>query len=189
VRFSIEQGQRLAIIGASGSGKTTIVNLLLRFWDYEIGHIKLDHNELRDYHSDDLRGMISVISQYTHIFNSTIRDNLHLANPAATEEELLNACRLAQLDRFINSLPLGFDTLTGENGLLLSGGERQRLAVARAILKDAPILILDEATANLDAETERQLWKALEEVMVGRTTLIISHRTDIIPEVDKLVYL
>jgi thiol reductant ABC exporter CydC subunit len=189
VKFSIEQGQSLAIIGPSGSGKSTIVNLLLRFWDYEIGHIKLDHNELRDYHSDHLRRMISVISQHTHIFNSTIRDNLHLANPAATEEELLNACRLAQMDRFINSLPLGFDTLTGENGLLLSGGERQRLAVARAILKDAPILILDEATANLDAETERQLWKALEEVMVGRTTLIISHRTDVIPQVDKLVYL
>ncbi len=187
--FSILQGQRLALIGPSGSGKTTILNLLLRFWEYSEGLIRLGANDLHNYHAEDVRNMMSVVSQHTHLFNSTIRDNLYLANPEATEEELHEACRLAQIDPFITGLPRGFDTHVGENGLLLSGGERQRLAIARAILKDAPILILDEATANLDADTERQLWASLEEVMSGRTTIIISHRTAVLPAVDKIVRL
>ena len=187
--FSIEQGQHLAITGPSGSGKSTIVNLLLRFWDYQNGRIELGDHELRCYHAADVRRLISVITQHTHIFNSTIRDNLYLANASATDEDLLRACQIAQLDNFIAQLPSGLDTPTGENGLLLSGGERQRLAIARAILKNAPILILDEATANLDAGTEQLVWYSLEKVMHGRTTLIISHRTNILPKVDCIVEL
>jgi thiol reductant ABC exporter CydC subunit len=187
--FSIHKGQRLALIGPSGSGKTTILNLLLRFWEYDEGHIRLGANDLHDYHAEDVRNMMSVVSQHTHLFNSTIRDNLYLANPEATEGELQEVCRLAQINSFIMGLPQGFDTHIGENGLLLSGGERQRLAIARAILKDAPILILDEATANLDAETEQQLWTSLEKVMIDRTTLIVSHRTTVLPAVDKIVRL
>lgn len=187
--FSLHQGQRLAVIGPSGSGKTTILNLLLRFWEYDEGRIRLGANDLHDYHAEDVRNMMSVVSQHTHLFNSTIRDNLYIANPEASEEELHEACRLAQIDPFIMGLPQELDTHIGENGLLLSGGERQRLAIARAILKNAPILILDEATANLDAETEQQLWASLEKVLIGRTTLIVSHRTAVLPAVDKIVHL
>ncbi len=187
--FTIEQGKRLAVTGPSGSGKSTIVNLLLRFWEYQDGYIELGDSELRSYRAVDVRRLISVITQHTHIFNSTIRDNLYLANASATDEDLLSACQIAQIDNFIAQLPEGLDTPTGENGLMLSGGERQRLAIARAVLKNAPILILDEATANLDADTEQQLWSSLENIMNERTTLIISHRTNILPHVDGILEL
>ncbi len=187
--FHLPSGGRLALAGPSGSGKSTLVNLLLRFWDYDEGQIRLGGRELREYQADDCRQMMAVVSQQTHLFNSTIRDNLYLANPDASEEALDQACRLAQIHTFIQGLPEGYDTLIGENGMLLSGGERQRLAIARAILKDAPILILDEATANLDSVTEKQLWAALDSYMNGRTTLIISHRTAVLPPVDQLIYL
>ncbi len=189
ISFSVAQGQRLALVGPSGSGKTTIINLLLRFWDYEQGQIKLGGSQLREIQAEDVRKSISVISQNTHIFNSTIRDNLYLARPDATDAELLHACQQAQIDHFISQLPLGFDTSTGEHGLLLSGGERQRLAIARAVLKDAPILLLDEATANLDPHTEKEIWLALDRLMNGRTSIIISHRPEVLPKVDQIVHL
>ncbi len=187
--FHLPSGGRLALVGPSGSGKTTVLNLLLRFWDYGEGQIRLGGYELRDYHAGDSRRMMAVVSQHTHLFNSTIRDNLYLANPDASEADLDRACRIAQIYPFIQDLALGYDTLIGENGLLLSGGERQRLAIARAILKDAPILILDEATANLDSVTERKLWAALDDYMNGRTALIISHRTAVLPPVDQIIQL
>ena len=181
LNLSLDHGRRAVIIGSSGTGKSTLVNLLLRFWDYEHGHIRIGGQELKQYQAQDVRKLMSVVSQQTHLFNSTIRDNLYLANPDAGEEELRAACRLAQIDDFIVSLPQGYETWIGENGLLLSGGERQRLAIARAILKDAPILILDEATANLDAITEQKVWAGLDQYMSGRTALIISHQPDKIP--------
>jgi ATP-binding cassette subfamily C protein CydC len=187
--FHLPSGGRLALAGPSRSGESTLVNLLLRFWQYEEGQIRLGGYELRDYQADDCRQMMAVISQHTHLFNSTIRDNLYLAKPDASEEALDHACRLAQIHTFIQELPQGYDTMIGENGLLLSGGERQRLAIARAILKDAPILILDEATANLDSVTEQRFWAALDGHMNGRTTLIISHRTAVLPPVDQLIQL
>ena len=152
------------------------MNLLLRFWDYHEGQITLGGHDLHDYRADDVRALLGVVPQNVHLFNATVRDNLLLANPDATDEQIVDACRQAQLHDFIESLPLKYDTLIGENGLLLSGGERQRLAIARAILKDAPILIFDEATANLDAITEQQLLRSLEPFMAGRTVIIISHR-------------
>ena len=189
LNLSLAQGERVALIGRSGSGKTTLVNLLLRFWDYNHGQIRLGDHELRDYCAQDARQLMGIVSQQTHLFNSTIRDNLYLANPDASDNDLSVACRLAQIDEFILNLPQGYDTWIGENGLLLSGGERQRIAIARAILKDAPILILDEATANLDAITERKVWAGLVEFMVGRTTLIISHKTALLPAVDQQLML
>jgi ATP-binding cassette subfamily C protein CydC len=130
-----------------------------------------------------------VVPQQVYLFNSTIQDNLLLANPDATDEEIYEACRQAELHDFILSLPLGYDTLIGENGLLLSGGERQRLAIARLILKNAPILILDEATANLDATTERKVMRSLEKFMVGRTVLMISHRPASTASADQIIVL
>jgi ABC-type multidrug transport system fused ATPase/permease subunit len=189
VSFIIPAGSRIAIVGSSGSGKSTIVNLLLRFWDCREGRITLAGRELRDHRADEVREVLGVVPQNVHLFNATLRDNLLLANPEATEEQIAEACRQAQLHDFIQSLPLKYDTLVGENGLLLSGGERQRLAIARAILKDAPILILDEATANLDAVTEQQLLQSLEAFMANRTVIIISHRPTVWSGVDQIVRL
>jgi ATP-binding cassette subfamily C protein CydC len=187
--FTFPAGSRSAIVGSSGSGKSTIVNLLLRFWDYHEGQITIGGNDLRAYRADDARALLGVVPQTIHLFNATIADNLLLANPDATVEQIVDACRQAQLHDFIAGLPLKYDTLIGENGLLLSGGERQRLAIARAILKNAPILILDEATANLDAITAQQLLKSLAAFMIGRTVIIISHRRTVIEHVDQVIEL
>lgn len=169
-------GQCLALIGPSGAGKTSLVNLLLRFWDYQEGEIQLGGQDLRSYRVDDLREMIAVVSQQTYLFNGTVQDNLWLANPDASEAEIAEVCQKVHLEDFINKLPQGYQTMIGENGMLLSGGERQRLAIARALLKDSPILILDEVTTNLDAITVEGIMRALRDFMVGRTTIFISHQ-------------
>jgi ABC-type multidrug transport system fused ATPase/permease subunit len=145
--------------------------------------------ELRDIPLDEARALFGVVPQHTHLFHATIRDNLYLANPDATDEQLIEACRVAQLHAFMEGLPGGYDTLVGENGVRLSGGERQRLAVARAILKDAPILILDEATSQLDPRTEDELLAALGPYLAGRTTIVISHRPAALAVGEKVVEL
>lgn len=174
--FSLAACGWLAVTGQSGAGKSTLVNLLLRFWDPQEGRVLIGGKDIRTLDSGQLRSLIGVASQHTHLFNGTLRDNLLLAKGDATDAELWQACEMAQVSEFVRSLPLGFDTLVGENGLKLSGGERQRLAIARVTLKNAPILILDEVTANLDALTEQKVMHALEPFMQGRTTIIISHR-------------
>ena len=176
VSFAIPAGERLFISGASGAGKSTIVNLLLRFWQEQSGDILIGGQKASAFHDDNWRALIGVASQQIHLFNGTIRDNLLLAKGDATDEELAAACKAAQIHTFIASLPLGYGTHVGENGFKLSGGERQRLSIARVILRDAPILILDEVTANLDALTEQRVMATLAEFMNGRTTIIISHR-------------
>jgi ATP-binding cassette subfamily C protein CydC len=181
--LSIPSGGLLVLQGSSGAGKSTLVNLLLRFWEYEEGSIRIGGHELREYGSEDARAMIGVVPQQAYLFNSSIEDNLLLANPDATKEQIELACEQAGLGDFIRSLPEGTNTLIGENGLLLSGGERQRLAIARAVLKNAPILILDEASANLDAATERRLMQSLQPFLAGRTVLAISHRPQSILQV------
>jgi ATP-binding cassette subfamily C protein CydC len=187
VTFAVTPGQRIGIAGPSGSGKSTIVNLLLRFWDYHSGEITLGGLDLRDYRSEDVRSLISVVPQDVHLFNASIRDNLLLANPDANDEEIVASCRIALLGDLIDGLPEGYDTRIGENGLLLSGGERQRLAIARAVLKASPIVILDEPTANLDPETERKLMHSLEPFLGGRSVLLISHRPAVLECVDLLL--
>ena len=176
VNFSLPAGKRLAIVGPSGAGKSTLVNLLLRFWDYQEGQILLDGRELRQYAQEDLRSVMGVVSQNTYLFSASLRENLLLARPEAAPAEISQALEIAQLSAFVAALPQGEDTWIGEQGLRLSGGERQRLAIARALLKDPPLLILDEATANLDILTEAQVLRAIHALMEGRTTLMITHR-------------
>lgn len=187
VSLKIEPDQRVAIIGPSGAGKSTIVNLLLRFWDYQQGSIRLGGHELRAYRGDDARQLIGVVTQQTYLFNGTLRENLLLARPTASDSELADACRRARLDELIDRLPAGYDTWIGEQGMGLSGGERQRLAIARALLKDAPFLILDEPTAQLDAATAGEILSALSELTHGRTTLLITHQQSGLEDADRIV--
>lgn len=179
--------ERVALVGPSGGGKSTLLSLLLRFWDYEIGSINVGGRELRDLAGEDARALCSVVPQDVHLFNATIEDNLALADGAADRAAMERACELAQLSTFIEGLPDGYDTVVGEDGLLLSGGERRRLAIARAILKDAPIVVFDEATADLDSTTEAALWVSLEPWLDGKALLAISHRPTIAAQVDRIV--
>jgi ABC-type multidrug transport system fused ATPase/permease subunit len=187
VSFTLPQGKCLAIVGPSGAGKTTLVNVLLRFWDYVEGQILLNGRDLRQYDPKAVRQQLGVVSQNTYLFNETIRDNLLLARPTATQAELEEAARLAQLDGFIQSLPQGYGTWIGEHGLRLSGGERQRLAIARALLKNAPLLVLDEPTANLDTITEQQVLRTIHTLMQGRSTLLITHRLVGLEQADEIL--
>ena len=189
VSFRVPAGARVAVVGPSGAGKSTLVNLLLRFWDYETGRITLDGRELHTLPQDDVRASMAVVAQHTHLFNTTIRENLRIARPEASEEELIAAARQAQIYDFIAGLPDGYGTYVGEQGVALSGGERQRIAIARALLKDAPLLILDEATANLDAVTEQAVLGAIRALMQGRTTLIITHRLAGLEDADAILVL
>ena len=187
--FDLSQGQQVAVVGPSGAGKSTLVGLLLRFWDYEEGHILLGGQELRLMGQEEVRRQLAVVSQRTYLFNDTVEANLRLARPDATESEIVHAMQEAQLHDFVESLPNGYDTWIGEQGLRLSGGQRQRLSIARALLKEAPILILDEPTANLDSLTERQVLAALRSLMVGRTSLMITHRLIGLELVDEILVL
>ncbi|MGC8878771.1 MAG: thiol reductant ABC exporter subunit CydC [Anaerolineae bacterium] len=189
ITFHVPDGGRVAIVGASGSGKTTLVNLLLRFWEYSEGNIRLGGHDLRVYRAEDVRRLIGVVTQHTYLFNGTLRENLLLARPGASEGELWHILEVAQLADFVRHLPEGLDTWIGEQGVRLSGGERQRLAIARVLLRDTPILILDEPTANLDALTERGLWHALEALMHGRTCIVITHRLVALEAVDEVLVL
>lgn len=189
ISFDLPQGSCVAVVGPSGAGKSTLIHLLLRFWDYEAGRILLGARELREYDQDDVRRLMAVVSQHTHLFNNTLRENLLLARPEASEDEILRAAQQAQIHEFVESLPKGYDTWIGEQGLKLSGGQRQRLAIARAILKDAPILILDEPVANLDALTEREVMAALRPLMMGSTTLLVTHRLVGLEGVDEILVL
>jgi ATP-binding cassette subfamily C protein CydCD len=187
--FAIKPGQTVALVGRSGSGKTTTAHLLMRFWDPTDGRIVLAGHDLRDYGLDELRQRMALVAQDTYLFNTTVRDNLRIGRPQATEAELIDAAREANAHEFIARLPDGYDTMIGERGVQLSGGQRQRLSIARAILKDAPILILDEATSHLDSENERLVHQALKRLMAGRTTLMIAHRLSTVREADHLVVL
>jgi ATP-binding cassette subfamily C protein CydC len=175
IDLELAAGARLALVGASGAGKSSVVQLLARFRDYA-GSARVGGHELRDYAGDDARALLAVVSQDDYLFHGTLLDNLLLARPDASEAQIVDACRCAQLHDFINGLPDGYHSSLGEGGMLLSGGQARRLALARALLKDAPILILDEPTEGLDAATERDLFAALAQAMAGRTVLLISHR-------------
>ncbi|TMB88891.1 MAG: thiol reductant ABC exporter subunit CydC [Chloroflexi bacterium] len=189
IAFVVHPGSRVAVVGPSGSGKSTLFRLALRFWDPTRGTIRLDGQDIRKYALSDLRSVIGTVAQDTHLFNGTIRDNLLLARPVASDSEMEQVLEQVQLSEFINQLPNGLETWVGEQGLRLSGGERQRLAIARALLKNAPLLILDEATANLDSLTECALLDALDVLMRGRTTLMITHRLIAMDRMDEILVL
>ena len=175
VDLHIGAGERVALVGPSGCGKSTLLALLLRFWDYEQGSIRVAGRELREMGQDVVRAGLAVVPQDVHLFDATIRDNLAVADGDASDAEMEAACRIAQLHDAIAALPAGYDTVVGENGVRLSGGERRRLAIARAILKGAPVVVLDEATADLDATTQAALWTALDPWLAGRTVLVMAH--------------
>ncbi len=189
VSFSVEAGRNVGLVGASGAGKSTIVNLLLRFWDPQQGEIRLGGHPLRAFRLDDLRDLISVVSQRNYIFNTTIGENIAIGKPGATPEDIITAARRAGLGPWIESLPDGLETRVGEMGSLISGGQRQRIAIARALLKNAPILVLDEPTSSLDVETEAQIKTAIADLMTGRTTMTIAHRLSTIIQCDEILVL
>jgi len=189
VSFTLPPHGTLAVVGASGAGKSTLVNVLLRFWDYAEGEIALFGRELCTLPSETVRAQMSVVSQHTYLFAGTVRDNLRLAAPDADDAALQRACEAAQLHGFIQTLPHGYDTWIGEHGLLLSGGERQRLAIARALLKDAPLLLLDEPTANLDAITARDVLETIFTALADRATLLITHRLSGLERADAILAL
>ena len=187
ITFNLRPGNSLAIVGPSGAGKSTLVSLLLRFWEYGSGEIRLGGESLHGLDPDQVRGRCAVVSQNSYFFNTSIRENLRLARPKLSQEEMEDAARAAQIHEFIAALPKGYDTFIGEQGLRLSGGERQRLAIARALLKDAPILILDEPTANLDPLTEKDVLETLFGVMKNKTTLLITHRLVGLERMDEIL--
>jgi ATP-binding cassette subfamily B protein len=189
VSFAIEPGQLVALVGPSGAGKTTITYLLPRLYDPTAGRIMLDGHDLRDVSLVSLAQQIGMVTQETYLFHDTIRANLIYALPDATQEELESACRAANIHDFIASLPEGYDTVVGERGYRLSGGEKQRIAIARVILKNPRILVLDEATAHLDSQSEALIQAALEPLLQGRTSLVIAHRLSTILRADKILVL
>jgi ATP-binding cassette subfamily C protein CydC len=189
VSFDLQPGEHVALVGTSGAGKSTIVNLLLRFWDATGGDIRIGGRSIRELPLEQLRDMVAVVSQRNYTFNTTIGDNIRMGKPDATQAEVEEAARRANLKAWIDSLPQGYDTPVGEMGTKISGGQRQRIAIARALLKNAPILILDEATSNLDVETEREVNAAIRELQAGRTTLTIAHRLSTVQSADRILVL
>ncbi|HRY85533.1 MAG TPA: ABC transporter ATP-binding protein, partial [Candidatus Omnitrophota bacterium] len=187
INITAKHNEVVAIVGASGSGKTTLVNLLLRFYDPAQGSIKINGKDIRDLTLNSLRDMIGVVSQETVLFNCSVRDNIAYGRPNASLEDVKKAAAIAYADHFIETLPQGYDTQLGERGLKLSGGERQRLAIARALLKDPPILVLDEATSHLDTQSEQEVQKALENLMKARTVFVIAHRLSTIQKADRIL--
>ncbi|MFO7898421.1 MAG: ABC transporter ATP-binding protein [Planctomycetota bacterium] len=187
VTFTIEPGEQVALVGPSGAGKTTITYLVPRFYDPDQGRISLDGHDLRHLDQGALRRHMAMVTQETFLFHASIRENLLYANPGAREDELVAACRAAHIHEFVETLPDRYETVVGERGFRLSGGEKQRVSIARALLKDPDILILDEATSNLDATSEYLIQQALETLLRGRTSLIIAHRLSTILSSDKIV--
>jgi len=189
VSFSIGENQRIALVGPSGAGKSTVIALLLRFFEAQSGAVKIGGVDVRDMALEDLRALIAVVAQDTFLFHGSIANNLRIARPGASDAEIEAAADAAQIGEFIRGLPQGFATEVGERGAQLSGGQRQRIAIARALLKDAPILVLDEATSNIDPASEKAIQKALETLLANRTTIVIAHRLSTIQSADRILVL
>ncbi len=189
VNFVIEEGQMVGIVGPTGSGKSTVVSLIPRFYDTTAGAVTIDGTDIRDYTITGLRQYIGFVLQDTVLFHGTIAENIAYGKPDATPDEIVHAAELANAREFIEEMPLGFDTMVGDQGLTLSGGQRQRIGIARAVIRDTPILILDEPTAALDAESEGRVVEALERLMRGRTVIMIAHRLSTIRDANPIIVL
>ncbi len=189
VSFTIPEGTTTAIVGPSGSGKTTLTSLMARFWDVDSGAVKLGGIDVKDYTLDSLMRNFSMVFQRVYLFNDSIENNIKFGKPDATHEEVVAAAKAARCHEFIMALPDGCDTIIGESGTTISGGERQRLSIARAMLKDAPIIILDEATANVDPENEAELQEAVKALTAGKTLVMIAHRMKTVQEADQILVL
>jgi ATP-binding cassette subfamily B protein len=189
VNFSIHGGEKVAVVGASGGGKSTLVKLLFRFYDPQAGQVLIDGQDLRDLTQESLRRHIAIVPQDCVLFNDSLRENIRYGNPEADEEALQKAIQTAHLEHFVERLPEGLDTVVGERGLKLSGGERQRVGIARAALKDAPILVFDEATSSLDSRSEQAVLDAFSAMAVQHTTLVIAHRLSTIVDADRILVL
>lgn len=187
INLRVKRGECLALVGTSGAGKTSLVNLVPRFFEVSEGQLLIDGHDIRDVSLASLRSQIAIVTQQTILFNDTVRNNIAYGEPDLSENDITEAARAAHALDFIKQLPDGFDTVIGESGAKISGGQQQRLSIARAILKDAPILILDEATSSLDTESEREVQKALENLMRDRTTLVIAHRLSTIRNADRII--
>jgi subfamily B ATP-binding cassette protein MsbA len=189
IQLSIKAGEVVAFVGMSGGGKTSLVNLIPRFYDVSEGRILIDGQDIRDVSLQSLRRQIAIVTQQTILFNDTARNNIAYGSMGKSEDEIIGAAKAANAHDFIMKMPKGYDTNIGELGTKISGGEKQRLSIARAILKNAPILILDEATSSLDTEAEMEVQDALDNLMKGRTTLIIAHRLSTIRNADRIIVL
>jgi subfamily B ATP-binding cassette protein MsbA len=189
INLEVNAGEILALVGSSGAGKSTLVSLLPRFFDVTSGSIEVDGHDVRDVTLASLRSQIGVVTQETVLFNDSLRNNIAYGQPAVSQREVESAARAALAHDFIMRLPAGYDTVIGEKGVRLSGGERQRIAIARALLKNAPILILDEATSALDSESESLVQSALQNLMTGRTVIVIAHRLSTIRRANRIVVL
>jgi ABC-type multidrug transport system fused ATPase/permease subunit len=187
VSFRIEPGQLVGIVGPTGGGKSTVVSLIPRFYDPTSGAVKIDGRDVRDYKLNPLRGQIGYVLQDTVLFRGTILENIAFGRPNATREEIIEAARLANADEFISRMPKGYDTMVGERGSTLSGGQRQRIGIARVMVRNSPILLLDEPTAALDSESEKLVIEALERLMKGRTVITIAHRLSTVRDADKII--
>jgi ATP-binding cassette subfamily B protein/subfamily B ATP-binding cassette protein MsbA len=189
INLTIPAHQVVALVGPTGVGKSTLVSLIPRFYEVNQGRITLDGQDIRTIKLEDLRQQISMVLQDVYLFYGSVRENILFGRPDADESEIIAAAKVANAHEFILSLPDGYDTMIGERGVKLSGGQKQRISIARAVLKDAPILILDEATSSVDTETELLIQQALERLIVGRTTIVIAHRLSTIRNADKIVVL
>jgi subfamily B ATP-binding cassette protein MsbA len=184
LNFTIEPGQVAAFVGPTGSGKSTLISLVARFYDPLSGEVKIDGTNIRSYTMKSLRQQISFVLQETLLFRATVWENIAYGRPAASREEIINAAKLANADEFISEMPDGYDTMVGERGVTLSGGQRQRIAIARAVIRNTPILILDEPTSGLDAASEQAVFEALDRLMKGKTSIVIAHHLATIRRAD-----
>ena len=185
--LNLKKGQTIALVGQSGSGKTTVANLLNRFYDVQEGSIQIDGMDIKETTTESLRKLIGVVTQDSILFNDSVQNNLLIGNPNATDEEVMKAAKIANAHEFIITLPEGYHTNIGDQGNKLSGGQKQRLSIARAVLKNPPIMVLDEATSALDTESEKLVQEALENLMSNRTSLVIAHRLSTIQKADQIV--
>ena len=189
INTTFDAGKKYAIVGASGSGKSTLLRLMARFWDYQMGHIRMEKRDIREIRTDSLLAQISMVMQNAYLFHGSLRENLCFGNETISEERMVEACRRACCHEFISALPEGYDTMVGEGGATLSGGERQRISLARAFLKDVPILLLDEPTASLDADNEAMVQRALDEIARERTVVMIAHRLKTVRGAEQILVL